>query len=122
MAPKPVYRRGKREEGEEPVSKHQIRSGDGRWVGRRGVGRQNPRRETQVQGKNGDSERGMVRKSHRAEEILGAQTKAARKSRAAPSATKKRGIELVRVDGGSQLPRTASGRWRWMGRRDSDGR
>ena len=30
------YRRGKREEGEEPVSKHQIRPGDGRWTGRRG--------------------------------------------------------------------------------------
>ena len=42
MAPKRAYRRGKREEGEEPLSKHQIRSGDGRWEGRRGVGRLNP--------------------------------------------------------------------------------
>ena len=48
MAPKPAYRRGKREGGEEPVSKHQIRSGHGRWEGRRGVGRLNPRRETKM--------------------------------------------------------------------------
>ena len=48
------HRRGKREEGEEPVSKHQILPGDGRWTGRRGVGRLNPRRENKVLGKNGD--------------------------------------------------------------------
>ena len=52
------YRRGKREEGEEPVSKHQIRPGDGRWTVRRGVGRPNPRRENKIQGKNGDREGG----------------------------------------------------------------
>ena len=57
MAPKLAYRRGKREGGEEPVSKHQIRSGDGRWEGRRGVGRLNPRRETKTKGRNGDRER-----------------------------------------------------------------
>ena len=56
------YRRGKREEGEEPVSKHQIRPGDGRWTGRRGVGRLNPRRENKIQGKNGDRERGKIEK------------------------------------------------------------
>ena len=59
MAPKLVYRRGKREGGEEPMSKHQIRSGDGRWEGRRGVGRLDPRRETKTKGKNGDREREM---------------------------------------------------------------
>ena len=48
------HRRGKRDEGEEAVSKHQIRPGDGRWTGRRGVGRLNPRRENKIQGKNGD--------------------------------------------------------------------
>ena len=48
--------------GEEPVSKHQIRSKDGRWAGRRGVRRLNPRRETQIQGKNGDREREMREK------------------------------------------------------------
>ena len=42
------HRRGKREEGEEPASKHQIRPGDGRWTGRRGVERLNPRRENKV--------------------------------------------------------------------------
>ena len=50
---------GKRESGEEPLSKHQIRSGDERWKGRRGVGRLNPRRETKTKGRNGDRERKM---------------------------------------------------------------
>ena len=57
MAPKLAYRRGKREGGEEPVSKHQIRSGDGRWEERRGVGWLNPRRETKTKGRNGDREK-----------------------------------------------------------------
>ena len=48
MAPKLAYRRGKREGGKEPVSKHQIRSEDARWEGRRGLGRLNPRRETKT--------------------------------------------------------------------------
>ena len=39
------------------MSKHQIRSGDGKWTEQRGVGRLNPRRETKIQGKNGDRER-----------------------------------------------------------------
>ena len=60
MAPKQLaYRRGKREGGEEPVSKHQIRFGDGRWEGRRGVGRLNPRRKTKTKNRNRDREREM---------------------------------------------------------------
>ena len=59
MAPKLAYRRGKREGGEEPVSKHQIRSGDGRWEERRGVRRLNPRRETKTKGRNGDRKKEM---------------------------------------------------------------
>ena len=59
MAPKLADRRGKREGGEEPVSKLQIRPRDGRWKGRRGVGRLNPRRETKTKGRNGDRERKM---------------------------------------------------------------
>ena len=62
MAPKLAYRRGKREGGEEPVSKHQIRFGDGRWAGQRGVGRLNPRRETKINGKNGDRGREIKEK------------------------------------------------------------
>ena len=57
MAPKLAYHCGKRDEGEEPVSKHQIRPGDGTRAGRRGVGRLNPRRETKIKGNNGDRER-----------------------------------------------------------------
>ena len=41
------------------MSKHQIHSGGGRWEGRRGVGRLNPRRETKTKGRNGDRERKM---------------------------------------------------------------
>ena len=61
------YRRGKREEGEAPVSKHQIRPGDGRWTGRRGVGRLNPRRENENQGKNGDREGRKLKNSQKGE-------------------------------------------------------
>ena len=59
MAPKLACRRGKREGGEAPASKHQIRPGDGRWEGRRGVGWLNPRREPKAKGRNGDREREM---------------------------------------------------------------
>ena len=62
MTPKLAYRRGKREEGEEPVSKHQIRPGDGSWTGQRRVGRLNPRSESKIQGKNGDREKGKIEK------------------------------------------------------------
>ena len=115
--------RGKREEGEEPVSKHQIRPGDGRWTGRRGVGRLNPRRENKVQGKNGDREGGKLKKSPRGGtfwKILA--RKRRRRGRAGSYDRAKGGIEHVREDGRSQLPRTTSGRWRWMGRTALDGR
>ena len=60
MTPKMAYRRGKREEGEEPGSKHRIRPGDGRWTGRRGMERLSPRCENKIQGENGDRERGKI--------------------------------------------------------------
>ena len=41
------------------MSKHKIRSGDGRWEGRRAVGWLNPRRETKTKCRNGDRERKM---------------------------------------------------------------
>ena len=56
--------------------------------GRPGVGRLNPRRENKNRGKDGDRERGIFPKSHREEETIGAQTEAARQSRAAPPALK----------------------------------
>ena len=113
MAPKLAYRRGKREGGEEPVSKHQIRSGDGRWEERRGVGRLNPRRETKTKGRNGDREKEMK------EEVTDRRKFLARK-RIYDSA--KGGIEHVHVGGKSQLPHTTYGRWRWMGNTELDGR
>ena len=47
------------------MSKHQIRSGDGRWEGRRGVGWLNPRRETKTKGRNGDRETEMIEVKNR---------------------------------------------------------
>ena len=109
------HRRGKREEGEEPVSKHQIRPGDGRWTGRRWVGRLNPRRESKIQGKKGDRE-GRKLKSRRKEKHFGkfwrANDGGEVEQRGAASNRAKGGIEHVREDGRSQLPRTTSGRWR----------
>ena len=84
-----MYRHGKREEGEDPASNHQIRSGNGRWAIRRGVGRLNPYREAKYQSKNGDRERGYKEKVAKKEEILDAQTEAMRQSTAAPRATKR---------------------------------
>ena len=46
-------RRGKREEGEAPVSKHQTQLGRVRWANRRGEGEPNPPRETKNSGANG---------------------------------------------------------------------
>ena len=59
MTPKLAYRRGKREGVGESVSKHQVRSGNRRWAGQRGVGRLNPCRETKIRGKNGDRKMGI---------------------------------------------------------------
>ena len=86
MTPKLAFRRGKREREERPASKHQIRPGDGIWAGRRGVGRLDPRRENKKQGKSGDRERGRIEKV--TEKNIGAQTEAARQSRATPPMTK----------------------------------
>ena len=47
------HRRGKREEGEAPVSRHQTRIGCVRWASRRGEGKPNPPRETKKFGANG---------------------------------------------------------------------
>ena len=47
------HRRGKREEGEAPVSKHQTQLRRVRWASRRGEGKPNPPRETKNSGANG---------------------------------------------------------------------
>ena len=52
------------------MNKHQIRPGDGRRAGRRGVGRLNPRRENKIQRKNGDRERGKIEKVTERRKIL----------------------------------------------------
>ena len=47
------HRRGKREEGEAPVSKHQTQLERVRWASRRREGKPNPPRETKTSGANG---------------------------------------------------------------------
>ena len=107
------------------MSKHQIRPGDGRWMGRRGVGRLNPRRENKIQGKDGDREGGKMKKSQKGGnfgKFWRANDGGEVEQRGAAYDRAKGGIEHVRGDGRSQLPRTTSGRWRWMGRTELDGR
>ena len=60
VAPKRAYRRGKWKGEEGSVSEHQIRPGNGRWAGRRGVGRLNPRREAKIQGANREVSEGKA--------------------------------------------------------------
>ena len=122
MTPKLAYRRGKRKEGEEPVSKHQIHPGDGRWTGRRRMERLSPRRESKIQGKNGDRERGKSKKSQRGGKYWRVNGGGEAEQSGNSCDRAKEGIKHVRVDGGSQLPRTTSGRWRWMGRTECNGR
>ena len=103
------------------MSKHQIRPGDGRWAGRRGVGRLNPRHETKTKGKNGDREmRTREEVSNRRKFLANGGGEAEQSGASCDRA--KEGIEYVRVDGRSQLPRTTYGQWRWMGRMELDGR
>ena len=104
------------------MSKHQIRSGDGRWEERRGVGRLNPRRETKTKGRNGDKEKEIK------EEVTDRRKFLARKRRRRGRAERrllrraKGGIEHMHVGGKSQLPHTTYGRWQWMGNTELDGR
>ena len=63
------------------------------------------------------------RKSHKEEEIIGAQTEAARQSRAAPPATKKKSNQArARGRGITVAMHKTSGRLLWMGRTELDGR
>ena len=123
MAPKLAYHRGKREGGEEPVSKHQIRSGDGRWEERRGVGRLNPRRKTKTKGRNGDSrEREMKEEAKNRRNSWRANGGGEAEQSGAFYDSAKGGIEHVHVGGKSQLPHITYGRWRWMGNTELDER
>ena len=122
MAPKLAYRRGKQRGGEESASKHQIRSGDGIWAGRRGVRRLNPRRETKIKGKNGDRERKMEQKVANRRKPLARKRRRRGRTQRRLLRQNERRIKHVRVDGRSQLLRTMCGRWRWTGRTELDGR
>ena len=116
------HRREKREEGEEPVSKHQICPRDERWTGRRGVRRLNPRRENTIQGKNGDRKEEKMKKSQRGGKFSRVNEGGEVEQRGAAYDRAKGRIEDVREDGRLQLPRTTSGRWRWMGHTELDRR
>ena len=52
------------------MSKHQTRSGDRTWVGRREVGRLNPRHETKIKGNTRDREREMEGKVTNRRKVL----------------------------------------------------
>ena len=82
----------------------------------------NPRRENKIQGKNGDREGGKIEKPQRGEENGRVKEGGEVEQRGAAYDRAKGGIEHVREDGRPQLPRTTSGRWRWMGRTELDGR
>ena len=104
------------------MSKHQIHSGDGRWAGRRGVGRMNPSRDQNTRQERGQ-EKGENRKSYKEEGDYWRENGGSEAEQSGAACDKvKRAIEHVHVDGRSQLPRTTSGRWRWMGRTELDGR
>ena len=47
-------------QGVDPVSKHHIRSGNGRWAGGCEVGRLNPRPETKIEGTNREVSEGKA--------------------------------------------------------------
>ena len=123
MASKLAYRHGKREGGEEPVSKQQIRSGDGRWEGRRGMGRLNPRRETKTKGRNGDRVREMREQVTYRRKFLArkrrrrgrAERRLLRRQRKRKNRARARGREIT-------VAMTTYGRWRWMGSTELDGR
>ena len=86
------------------------------------MGRLNPRRETKIKGKNGDKEREMREKSQIGGHPWRANGGGEAEQSGASCDREKGGIEHVRVDGRSQLPRTSYELWRWMGRTELDGR
>ena len=92
------------------MSKHQIRSGDGRWEGRRGVGRLSPRRETKTKGRNGDRERKMREEVTSRRNSSHANGGGEAEQSGAFYDSAKGGIEHVHVDGKSQLPLSTSRR------------
>ena len=116
------HRRGKREEGEEPVSKHQIRPGDGRWTGRRGVGRLNLRRENKIQGKCGDRGGGENEKvAIRRKKFARKRRRRGREERRRLQQSKRRNRARARGREIAIATHT-SGRWRWRGHTELDGR
>ena len=83
------------------MSKHQIRSGDGRWEGRRGVGRLNLRRETKRKGRDGDRKGKREKKSQIGETSWRANKGGEAEQSGAFCDSAKGGIEHVHVDGRS---------------------
>ena len=65
---------------------------------------------------------GKLEKSQRGGKFWRANAGGKVEQRGAACDRAKGGIEHVREDGRSQLPRTTSGRWRWRGRTELDGR
>ena len=104
------------------MSKHRIRPGNGRWTGRREVGRLNPRRDIKIKSKSGDRERQMKQKVANKRKFLRKNGGGEAEQGGASCDRAKGEIEHVRVDGRSQLPRTTYGRWPWTERTELNGR
>ena len=76
------------------------------------MGRLNPRRETKLQGKNGDRKMGKLEKTTKMRKVLGVNGGGETEQSGASCDKAKRAIEHVCVDGRSQLLCTTSERWR----------
>ena len=70
----------------------------------------------------GIGKEGKLKKSQRGGKVWRVNEGGELEQRGATYDRAKGGIEHVREDGKSQLPRTTSGRWRWIGRTELDGR
>ena len=91
-------------------------------MGRRGMGRLNPRSEDKIECKNGNRERGKIEKVMERRTFWRVNGGGEVEQRGAAYDRAKGGIEHVCGDGRSQSPSTTSGRWRWMGCTELDGR
>ena len=116
------HHRGKREEGEAPVSKHQTQLGRVRWASRRGEGKPNPPRETKNSGANGGRSwrnwrtEVFVQKIIKSKKNCVLEKRGGEGERDAARHDDRRATTVTELAEGnsSSLPITC-GRWLWMG-------
>ena len=112
------HRRGKREEGEAPVSKHQSQLGRVRWASRRGEGEPNPPRETKNSGANGGrnwrTEVYVQKIIKRKKYLLGKRGGEGERDGAQHDDKRATTVAELAEGNSSSLPITC-GQWLWMG-------